>query len=88
MTHEPNTECIRRILYMHGIVSAVIHTDQDTSAVGLVVEQQCAEKPAIAAELKDWCGFRFSVYDADDADKPAYQKIISEGQRFSVSPGV
>ena len=87
MTHEPNTESVRRILYMHGIVSAVMFTDQKTSAVGLVLEQPCAEKSAVASELKDWCGFQFAVYDAVDAGQPEYQAIMRDGERFSVSPG-
>ena len=88
MTHEPNTECVRRILYLHGIVSAVILTDQETAAVNIILEQGCSDKGAIAAELKDWCGFQFTVYDTEDADRPAYQRTLRDGARFLVSPGV
>ena len=87
MTHEPNTECLRRILYMHGVVSVVMHTDQKTAAVSMIPEPAVADKNAVAEELKNWCGFHFTVFDADDASQPAYQHTLRHGTRLSVSPG-
>jgi len=81
-------ECIRRILHMHGIYTAVMNTDQKTAAVSIVLEQSGADKAIVAAELIDWCGFQFAVYDLADADSPEFQQVMQFGERFSVSPGV
>ena len=86
MIREPNTECVRRILYLHGIEAAIIEVDQRTAKVDMVLEATDCDKQTIATELYEWCGFRFVLYDRADSDSAEYRTIVANGQRLLVSP--